>query len=55
MKTCLMEVEYKRVQDQCRTFSSSMLHKDSKDSSNKAAKELKIRAKGGPNILRSRC
>ena len=51
----LMEVECSGVQDKCRTFSRSMLHKVSKDSSNKAAKGLKTRAEEGPILLRIRC
>ena len=39
----------------CRTINSSMLHMGSKDSSNRVARELRIRAKGGLNLLRSRC
>ena len=36
-------------------FSSSTLHKVSKDSSSMAAKELKTSAKGSPSLLRFRC
>ena len=39
----------------CRTINSSMLHMGFRDNSNKAAKELRIKAKGGPSLLRSRC
>ena len=42
------------VQDQCRIFINSLLHKVFKGSSSKAAKELRTRAKEGTSLLRSR-
>ena len=42
-------------QDQCRIFNSNMLHKVSKGSSSKAAKELGTKAKEGPSLLKIKC
>ena len=49
MRNSHMELECSKVKDQCIISSSNMLHMVSKDNNSKASKELKIRAKGGPN------
>ena len=50
IKTCLMEVECSRVQDQLRIF-RTMLHLVSKDN-NKVFREQTIKDKGDPNPLK---
>ena len=52
MRISHMEVEHSKVQDQCRIFNISMLHRDSKDNSSKGVKEQKIQGKGYLNPLK---
>ena len=47
-----MEVECSKVLDQDKTINSGMLHKVSKGSSSKAAKELRTKVKEGPSLLK---
>ena len=42
------------VLDECRIFINSMLHKVPKGYNSKAAKELRTKAKEGPNLLKNR-
>ena len=42
MRTYLMEVEYSRVKDHCRTFNKIMLHRVSKDNNIRVAIEQTI-------------
>ena len=55
IRTCHMEVEYSRVQDQCKTISIIMLHKVSRDNSIRSVIEQIIQAREGPSLLRIRC
>ena len=50
-----MEVEHNKVRDLCRTINSNILHMGFRDSNSRAARELRIMAKEGPSLLRSRC
>ena len=55
MRISHMEVEHNKVQDQCRIFNYSMLHRDSKDSNNKGVRKQKIQDKGDLNPLKIKC
>ena len=55
MRISHMEVEHSKAKDLYITVNSGMLHMGFRDSSSRATRELRIMAKGGPSLLRSRC
>ena len=55
MRISHMEMEHSKAKDLCKTISNNMLHMGSRDRSSRAVRELRIRAKVGPSLLRSRC
>ena len=53
MRISHMDLQYSKDKDLCRIINNSMVNLVSKDSSNKTTRELRIRAKEGPILLRT--